>query len=335
MNKIEIILLGNRGVGKTTLLSVLSHVLQDNQARFSPLFFRPKGEEFKQLDELWDQLIEKLNENYFFTDQYAGTPEIIEHDFEYCDDKGHSLPCCFVDTPGGLSKAGGDNTNLPDRVAKAKALICVVDAVDLMEYKENELAKSKCAVAGIQQLLTAAKGEKPLHCLFVLTKCEKYMHSRLKSKNADALARRFTECFSSILTLPNLTSYYLPVETFGCFEFAGIVKESHEGKEIERRKWDKVKLKYSPKNVCYPLLYVMKELLADLKKQTSFWENFWDWFTGNSDFDNYVKKLEKFTREEFSKNGSSELRKYDQQKNELVKIDIQNPDNQTADPRGK
>lgn len=328
MNKIEIILLGNRGVGKTTLLSVLSHVLQENQARFKPLYFRPTSEEFKQLNDRWNELIKLVDKNYFFTDQYAGTIDTIEHDFEYCDDKGHSLPCCFVDTPGGHTNDG--DANLADRVTHAKALICVVDAVDLMEYEE-ESAKSRCAVAGIQQLLTAAKGEKPLHCLFVLTKCEKYMHGRMKS-NTDALARRFTECFSSILTLPNLTSYYLPVETFGCFEFAGV---EEKGEWKERRKWDRVKMGHSPKNVCYPLLFIMKELLADLQKQTSIWRRFWDWITRNSDFDNYVKKLEEFTQAEFAKNGSNELRKYDQQKNELVKIDIQSPDDQTAASRGK
>ena len=283
MNDIEIVLLGNRGSGKTTLLATMAHELAMNSFRFKPLVLKPQAEEFKLLNQKWSDQLKRLKTEFSFTGDYAGTQSIIEHPFVFTNGK-ETQPFCFVDTPGGQTYHS--DTALRDRVEKATAVICVVDAVELMEYP-LAFAQDRCAVAGLQSLLETATASRSVKCLFVLTKCEKYMHSHIPSENVEALARKFTECFKPVLELEKLVSLYLPVETLGCLEFAGF-----EGGDDDRRsKWIRTAMEPKPVNIFVPLCFAMWELLGLLKDQQWWFKRLLTFLFGSEEYEGDAAQL--------------------------------------------
>lgn len=287
MSDIEVVLLGNRGSGKTTLLASMSTELDNCRASLHPLRLEPTDGEWRLLSKRWKAEIDRLDKEYSLTAQYAGTAEIIRHPFLFTNGE-EKLSFNFVDTPGGKT----EDASLIDVVSNASALICIVDAVELMEFSTAK-ARINCAEAGILRLLGKATEDRPMTCLFVLTKCEKYMHSSIPSENAEALAKKFTECFSPVLELENLTSFYLPVETLGCFEFAGFEGEG----EDRMYNWRRCARDIKPVNLLIPLCFAMIELLEKLKDQESIWKKIWHWFFDDEDYRNYLIQLLRLTGE--------------------------------------
>ena len=310
--RIEIFFVGNRGVGKTTMLSVMSHYLEQNAEKFSPLYLEPGDEKFTELNKRWSELLQKIKSGTLPAGG-PGTPGIIEHGFHFSNGS-ESVACAFVDTSGGQTYNA--DSSLRERVREALAVICVVDAVDLMEFPEDE-ARDKCAVAGIQRLLRAAAELRrqdsmamPLKCLFILTKCEKYMHAQTAPKNAQALAEKFTACFRQVLNLSNLTSLYLPVETLGCFEFSGFSKKGVP-------QWRQCAQAPCPVNIYQPLCFVMSEMLEKLEDQKGFWKSLWKKLLNifrTDDYEQYRQQLSEVAGEAVG------LSRYDRPTEKLVKI---------------
>ena len=310
---VEVILLGNRGTGKTTMLSVMSHCLAQDEAKFHPLYLEPKDEDFKELNDRWSKLLEKAKTGKFFTEVREGTSEIIKHGFKFSNGS-ESLDCSFIDTPGLWTK--DSNAQLRKRVSNAIAIICIVDAVDLMESSE-EGARDKCAVAGIHRLLHAIAEIRqknhmltPAKCLFVLTKCERYMHSSEARENRIALAEKFTSCFRQVLKLVDLTSYYLPVETLGCFEFE---RFDEDGQAC----WRQCASNLKPINIYQPLCFAMTEMLDKLEDQKNFWKVLWDWISSFFKTDDYELYRQQLTK---AAGDAIELRRYDHRSETLIKV---------------
>ena len=314
MNRIEIIMLGNRGSGKTTLLATMANELSMNEKKFDTLRLEPQGDEFKVLNRRWSDQLKQLETEISYTGEYAGTADIIEHKFEFTNDK-ETLTCYFVDTPGGQTY--DSDASLKQRVNDATALICIVDAVSLMESPSVEAARNECAVSGIKELLRYVTKKSCTSCLFVLTKCEKYTHSRIPSENIDALAERFTECFAPVLKLKNLKSYYLPVETLGCLEFA-----CFEGKgENRQRKWLRTAINPEPVNTLVPLCFAMIKMLNDLKDQKSWWEKVFEWLFESEEYEKHLKNLFKLISK------AEWFKLYNPETNSLKRVQIEDMQN--------
>ena len=308
---LEIIFLGNRGAGKTTILSVMSNYLEKNSDKFKPLYFEPDDESFKLLNKCWSDLLKGINSGEM-PQKTPATSTIIEYGFQFSNGS-ESVACKFIDTPGG--KTYDADGTLKMRVSNAFAVICVVDAVELMEYPGDE-ARDKCAVAGLQRLLRAATDLRhkdhmamPLKCLFIPVKCEKYMHSTNPAQDAQALEKKFIDCYRQVLSLSNLTSLYLPIETIGCIEFSGF---SADGSS----QWSRCAPTIQPVNIYQPLCFAMTELLEKLEEQKGFWQSLWDKICsifGIDDYEQYRQQLSDISGK------ASGLSRYDRARRQLVK----------------
>ena len=113
------------------------------------------------------------------------------------------------------------------------------------------------------------------------------MHSQIPSENADALARKFTECFEPVLGLEKLAAFYLPVETLGCLEFSGF----EENGDDRRSKWIRTAMEPRPVNIFVPLCFAMLELLDHLENQQGWFKKFWNFFFGNEEYAQYSLQL--------------------------------------------
>ncbi|MBO7329001.1 MAG: hypothetical protein J6W00_09555 [Lentisphaeria bacterium] len=310
----EIFFLGNRGVGKTTMLAVMAHYLAKDIDKFDPLHLEPDDEKFKELNRRWSELLATIK-NAGVIPQRPATEDIIEHRFRFSDGtkSNKSIACSFIDTPGGSTYDA--DPELCQRVRKAVAIICIVDAVDLMEFPEEE-AIDRCAVSGIQRLLKGVANLRkeddmamPIKCLFILTKCEKYMHSTDETLNAQALSQKFTACFRQVLKISNLTSFYLPVETLGCLEFSHFDENGFP-------QWRKCHESPRPVNIYQPLCFAMSELLEKLEEEKNILQYIWDKVLdifGVNDYKKYRQQLSDIAGD------ATELSKYDRATGELSK----------------
>ena len=292
----NIVFIGHQGAGKTTLLASMMTMLSRNDSKFRPLTLRAKGDTFKLLNKRWSDFLDALEKSDDIINlpdaPIVGTKGIVKHEFTFSNGK-QKVDFNFVDTAGGLSEDGEDS--VAKSIEEACAVICVIDAVRLME-KSEEKARNDCAVEGIKKILetvlSGSSGIKEMNCLFVMTKCETYMHAcSLRKKNAKTMGKRFFNCFKEILDLPGLTSYYLPVETLGCVEFS---RFDAEGKPVFRRKREFSGEKLT--NIYQPLCFVMSELFEKLKKRRSWWTRLIETLDvfrlfEDKDFADYAEKL--------------------------------------------
>lgn len=298
-NTFEVIVFGNRAVGKTSLLSSMymqmeaQGVTDCNGMKFSTL----ENGEFNILRDKWTELQNAITENEFTSSlviPYNGTIALFtEHPFEFKTEKYQQI-IKFIDTRGDAT--GQTDANLINRINESLLMLCVVDASILMELNEAKNEELNCPVT-IKKILSDVLGDgddkQPVSCMFILTKCEKYMHT-LEERNR--MAARFEKIFSPVFIYAaekHFPLYYLPVQTMGCVEFSRIDPITEE------MKFKTVNKAFKPVDVIFPLAYLLKTLLIHLNKRQEeapwWWKVMYYWLFNmkEKNFSAYYENLRK------------------------------------------
>ena len=271
----EVIVIGNRAVGKTSLLASMYMYMEKNGlASIEGMTFKAEDDfEYKKLVEKWNELKTHIQENQFSSTleiPYDGTVALFTpHWFEFRRTnkmkKISSQKISFTDTKGGATNTL--DQKLISRVNKSFVVFCVVDAAVLMECDDNENDTRNCPLEIkriLQRVLEDGDNIQPQACLFILTKCEKYMNT---DNDRNELAERFNKIFKPVLAYAetmNYPLYYLPVQTMGCVEFSHIdpIKE-----EMIFNVLPLSKKPFAPKDVVFPLVFLMLCLLHVMEKK--------------------------------------------------------------------
>lgn len=259
----EVIVFGNRAVGKTSLLASMYMQMEDlgiaslDKTTFSPL----DNEEFMILENKWNSLRETLRDNEFISapvTPYEGTQTFVEHDFVFRTLEEQFF-VRFVDTKG--ADTGELNSELISRINNSFMTLCVVDAAILMERDDIDNDKLNCPKR-IKRILENVLGDgdnkQPRSCMFVLTKCEKYIRT---PEDRERLVKRFEHVYAPVLKYAADKRYplfYLPVQTMGCVEFSRIDPLTKE------MKFKTVNKDFKPVDVIFPLAYLLKIFLEFL-----------------------------------------------------------------------
>ncbi len=317
-NECNIVFIGPSGVGKTTILASLYDNFTKKRAKFSPLKLSTPDDTFTDLYKAWNGILKEFEKEdiLWVADQpkLDGTAKIIKYEFDFSLDKDQ-LQFNFIDIRGGALDES-NTAEVAPHMKDAVTVICVVDAVKLMEY-EGEDARRKCACAAIDQILTEGINNKQqkLNCLFAITKCETYIYER-----KEELKNKFQDVFKSILDIENLTSYYLPIETLGCLKLNHITNDGQVNFTITKSYDGKGLIGDNElMNIYQPICFVMFELFQLLQSNIPIWKKVLFW----AKIDRFVKILQNKYPEALEKlndiaKDAKELCIYDHTKEKLI-----------------
>ena len=297
---LEVIVFGNSAVGKTSLLSSMYMDMEAKGVdRCRDLKFTTLDtDSFIQLRDKWVELRKNISDNVFTSSlviPYDGTVEdTVKWPFAFETAKSKQQ-INFVDTKGSLTK--DLSQTLRDRINNALLLFCVVDASILMERNDVDNEDLNCPITIkkiLKDVLEDGDNKQPQSCVFILTKCEKYMHTR---NGIERLAARFEKIYAPVLQYAaeqKFPLYYLPVQTMGCVEFSRIIP----GSNPKKMQFKAISDKFQPVDVIFPLAFLLKELLIRLDMaQKSSWpipglRELLVWLLGmREDYQEYFKDL--------------------------------------------
>ncbi len=259
---LEVIVFGNIAVGKTSMLSSMYMEMEaQNVTSCNGMTFSATSDEFNVLRKKWLELRERITQGAFALpldmDYQPTISKFNEHSFEF-KTRGKNQRVNFVDTRGGLTDSS--DSELIKRVNESFLTICVVDASILMGCNdlENEKQNSPLAIKKILwQILNDNDHKQPQSCLFVLTKCEKWMRTK---EERDRMAKTFEKIFQPVLDFAvekRFPLFYLPVQTIGCVEFSRIDPVTKE------MKFKAIGGTFQPVDVIFPLAFLLKVLLQN------------------------------------------------------------------------
>ena len=283
------VFIGNRGVGKTSILSAMYMAL-DNANLPCGLSLLPTTEdEFQLLKSKWREMKRHIKSQTFgATIQkplYQGSQGFTNHDFVLKDSNASDgIPIRIWDTKG-ADTAHTDNT-LIEKVAQSFVVMCAVDSTFLMECDAdvNEEMNETLSIKHILERALNKNGNGILSVFFLLTKCEKYMKSM---SSQQVMAQKFNQEFHSVLELlrkHKIAVNYLPVQTMGCVELARIV-------ECDDGSWSQqfqvmLGKEFDASDAVQPLSLLLQDVITiiDLITQRQWeerpwWEVLWDTIT--------------------------------------------------------
>ena len=298
-DKLEIVMMGNRGVGKTSVLSAMWHQLDSVNADMGGVQMCPEGHTFDEMMEKWQDMLDKLVKKAPFLNlidilDAPGSAGFTEYDFTFRAGKNEEH-ITFVDSAGAFTEKR--QPELVDRVNEAFAVFFVVDASILMECGEDKNYKynnSEIPKKIIDQITSDDDKKQPTFFLFILTKCEKYMAS---FELGERLYQRFDAVFGHTAKFINgkgIKTYYIPIQTIG----KGIVFShlDENGMPVFKTTMHK---KCEPVDAAYPLVILFKHLIdkmADIKFY-QIWKIICRWLKISED----VKKYKQMLDSHFSK----------------------------------
>ena len=282
--------IGNRGVGKTSLLSAMYMALDDANLPCGLSLIPKTTDEFQLLKSKWQEMKHHIRKQEFgATIQKPlcqGSQGFTCHDFVLTgnpSDGDSGLPIRIWDT------AGGDTANtkaeLINTVANSFAVMCAVDATFLMEC-DSDVNEEMNEVRSIKQILSRAleQDNRIQTVFFLLTKCEKYVQTLA---GRDKMAQKFNGAFRPILEFlhqKRVGVSYLPVQTMGCVELARM-EERDDGT------WSQVfqvclGKEFDASDAVHPLslllqncIYLLDLVQQQAWKDRSVWEKIWDTIT--------------------------------------------------------
>ena len=282
--------IGNRGVGKTSLLSAMYMALDDANLPCGLSLITKTPDEFLLLKKKWQEMKHHIRKQEFgATIQrplYQGSQGFTCHDFILTgnpSDDSTGIPFRIWDTAGG--DTANANVELVNTVANSFAVMCAVDATFLMEC-DSDVNEEMNEVRSIKQILNRAleQDNRIRTVFFLLTKCEKYVQT---PAGRDDMAQKFNEGFRSILKFlhqKKVNVFYLPVQTMGCVELARM-------EECDDGTWSQVfqvslSKKFDASDAVHPLslllqicIYILDLVQQEEWENRSIWEKIWDTIT--------------------------------------------------------
>ena len=293
MQTFEVVMLGNRGLGKTSMLSALAQDL-DAYNLNRRVQLTPTTEEFKKLSNQWAEMLRRVSDKRPFStlaDRIDGTSTpFVSHEFEFNVDGETEAKVIFTDTRGGLT--GAVDEKLVSRVNEAYGVFCIVDAAILMECAADTNFTWNCPdrVKKIfDKVYYDYDGKQPRFVAFILTKCEKYMASE---ESRAKLSKAFHKHYDTIVDLlhkaPNPPNVYmLAIQTMTCVTFYKL--NSDNGLPVFRVLPAK---ELATKDCAYPLVILLRNVIATIMAGTGFWGKILIKLGWAVDFNEYLVHLD-------------------------------------------
>lgn len=265
IGNIDILVLGNKGAGKTSLLAAMLYK-KDKLEKYG-IKFMPEDEE---TDKRLKQSISEM-ENMVTSEGdvkvgqgISGTDDFVDYNFslEFTDQSNCCFNIIFHDYEGGiLTKGEGkEYDKLKDVFLKSQVVFILIDTPYLMESTRKGFREqsAKDEILTLLQRLGGDYGKKLI--AIVPAKCEYYLHNDRAFDVINQVRIEFDEILKCIDNLNNgddeekYKLYITPVQTTGGIEFSKM--------ENEKPLWRRTKpgSKFEPQNTDVLLLFCMNYL---------------------------------------------------------------------------
>lgn len=255
---LKVPMLGTTMAGKTSLLvtmhDYLNQFLQDDYQ--GDMRIHPRGETIGTLEAAFKELKKAANLPVAAPIKrlIPGTAGVETHGFEISC-AGKKVPIDFVDTPGGMLVGQNQSEEFRQVLDKATVLFNVLDAAVLMEGDDTLDDEWNCHDTVAKTLARLYDlDEKPRLTIFVLAKCEKWLHERQKKELLKKFETKHAKALKVLAKHDHAVGVVIPVETMGCVEFSRINKNRETG-DREMLFVKRPNAKFQPKYVDQPLLY--------------------------------------------------------------------------------
>lgn len=297
-DQLEIVMIGNRGVGKSSVLSAMWSTL--DQLAPDDVSLTPNTDDldpitgkstYVSMRDKWQETLDNLCKQGPFVPtkeilKQPGSAGFPEYSFVFHAGK-NKQNVVFVDSAGDYTT--NVEKKLVNRVKTSLGVFCVIDASILMECNEaiNNKYNSPSDVKRIIENVTCDDdGKQPSFLMFILTKCEKYMAN---SEKREELYKAFSERYENLVKFiksKGMKTYYLPVQTIG----PGIAFSSLDSEGMPSFRTTGGALK--PVDVVYPLIVLFKHLI-DKMADTNWFIKFLTWLNLIEDVGKYETHLQK------------------------------------------
>ena len=278
---IDVLILGNRAVGKTSLLATMLYKMNEK--------LRPNGITFESADEETDrklkESISKIEQMFLVEDSVGvgvgidGTDRFEDYNFQlkFIDDSNEvkkelsSFKLIFHDHEGSVlaegEKGGWQYQQLHEKFMQSQIIYVLVEAPYLMELsKRDEIAEisAKKEILKLFQELGENCGEKLI--VVVPTKCEYYLRNNRITELLDKLQREFKDLIDYISQInksgnrKRIRLYVTPIQTVGGLEFARMKYIDGVGSVPDFRR-TMPNSRFNPKQTDLLLLFCMEYLL--------------------------------------------------------------------------
>lgn len=232
----KVSMVATSGFGKTTLLSCMYQHVSQQLTQVGKMRIDCESEEerrrLKYNLKLMNDAVATGQLHTTVSAALSGTSERKE--FEFYMELSHEneklqIPFTIMDFPGGWIKEGG-KAEIKETLNDSRILLVPVDAPVIMSAKtpeEIQASRRVLSVDDVKELVEEwaqhrkAKQDEKALLIFVPVKCEKYLHHKQDNELEKAVKKHFGEVFQTVKNIaPMVEQYYLPVETYGCVEFA-------------------------------------------------------------------------------------------------------------------
>lgn len=274
MTEIDILVLGNRGSGKTSLLATTLYNMNES-LQSNGIIFEPADEE---TDKRLKNSISEI-ENMFTSkgsmevgEGIAGTDGFIDYGFRmaFTDDSWNvesDFSIRFHDYAGSIL-ANGDKDKQYEELKKwflkSQIVYILIDTPYLMESTRKTIAEYS-AKDEILRLFQKAGDEGADKLIAIVpTKCEYYLRNGRATDVRDRIRAEFNEILSYIGQINKKENrekyklYITPVQTVGGLEFSRM--ENREGRQVASFRRTKPNSKFQPVNTDLLLLFCMDYL---------------------------------------------------------------------------
>ncbi|MBF0226886.1 MAG: TerD family protein [Desulfobacterales bacterium] len=249
-NKNNLVIIGQEGVGKTTLLaSMYKEFLKTSLFPFVAA---------NDTGIILENAYQKIQSIIQYSDVsslprlLSGTRGIVEYNFTL-----QKINFTVYDTAGGLIMApkGREHEDFVDKLRKALVIINVIDGSALVEGNPflNDRINSPTRIRDF--LVRSCNRKERFLILFVITKCEAWLKDDINiQKLTSMFEERHKEVLNCINQNPNNVGIFIPVKTLGCVEY------SHKKGDLKNEElfFKKISSHFLQENVDKPMMYALK-----------------------------------------------------------------------------
>lgn len=298
MHELQVLMLGHRSVGKTSLLTAMYDQFDNNIGNIN-LQLTPDEESEMLLEKKLQQLKSWLS-NLKLAGGIEGTEDFESYKFGLgARGKNPSLQIRFWDYNGGYLSSKTqpeEKRRVKELLRDCTAVIIAIDAPALMEKKGcwNEFSNKPGSIANLFKVAYADL-DSPRLVIFSPVRCEKYMQDH---RSELELLSRIQEEYKGLLDLfaseslkDKVAAVVTPVQTVGSVIFSRLeVKDDKPCFHFRKVGGD---ARYTPKDSEQPLRYLLRFLLKLhlTNRSWGFFDFLRDWFGRDNHLVEAVQKL--------------------------------------------
>ncbi|MCM1234639.1 MAG: hypothetical protein NC489_31440 [Ruminococcus flavefaciens] len=282
MDDIDILVLGNRGSGKTSLLSTTLYNMNELMQSNGIVFEASDEETFRRLENSISEIKNMFTSNGIVEvgEGIAGTDGFIDYNFRLTfTDKSWNMASGFNikfhDYAGSILSNGDKDKQyevLKEWFVKSQIIYILIDAPYLMEATRKTITEysAKNEILALFQKAGVDSADKMI--AIVPTKCEYYLRNSRALDITNHIRTEFKEIISCIGQLNKAEGrekyklYITPVQTVGGLEFSKM--ESRDGRQVALFRRTKPNSQFKPINTDLLLLFCMNYLFNSFFKQT-------------------------------------------------------------------